>query len=226
MPYSSIYGLIKEICIESTTDPPSATIELYTFEKQTRTVRLKDMLLNKNLIIISLARDAFAHCLPVLITNDIDKDSIVAIRIIKDFYEGTPTETITGRIVEISLSHFDLTSDLLPAEIPNNALITLQLVTLQGDVMEETIIVLIDLNGPDKELRAAQLSLIQECYLNNDPISLKYRRVNALSLPDREYNSLVSLTSRKNIILQAKLPETGPITIGGRTEAILKPVVK
>lgn len=164
-----VYGFIRAIVSR---DPrhtaPPFVVEIYSPKakpgERTKRFNLKEVCDNRELVLVSILRDAMIHSLPVELSCDnegfidsIDMRSTT-------FYEEWKIKTITGKVKMISVDEFGLGE----ANQDNPDLATV-VISSKSDMK-----LYLNLQRPIRETKIAQLSLLQHAYENNSGITIKY----------------------------------------------------
>lgn len=164
-----VFGYVRAILSR---DPrhtaPPFVVEIYSPKakpgKRTKRFNLKEVCDNRELVLVSLLRDAMIHSLPVELSCD-DEGFIDSIDMRSTtFYEEWKIETITGKIKMISVDEFGLGK----ANQENPDLATV-VISSKSDIK-----LYLNLQRPIIETKIAQLSLLQHAYENNSDITIKY----------------------------------------------------
>ena len=165
-----IYGFVRAI---ESRDPshtaPPFVIELYSPTakpgKRTKRFQLEQVCDNRELVLVSVLRDALIHCLPVKIGYNNDSKLIDSVEVrTRTDYEEWQKETIIGKIKMISVEEFGLRE----GNIINPNLATV--VVLSGSGVK----LFLNLQRAERETKLAQLSLLQQAYKDQSDVTLKY----------------------------------------------------
>jgi len=165
-----IYGFVRAI---ESRDPshtaPPFVIELYSPTakpgKRTKRFQLEQVCDNRELVLVSVLRDALIHCLPVKIGYNNDSKLIDSVEVrTRTDYEEWQKETIIGKIKMISVEEFGLRE----GNIINPNLATV--VILSGSSVK----LFLNLQRAERETKLAQLSLLQQAYKDQSDVTLKY----------------------------------------------------
>ena len=165
-----VYGFIRAILSRdpSHTAPPFV-VEIYspTVKPGERTKRfnLKEVCDNRELVLVSILRDAMIHSLPVELSCD-DEGFINSIEMrTTTFYEEWKIETVTGKVKMISVDEFGLGKG--NQDNPDLATVFIS--------SKPNMKLYLNLQRPIKETKLAQLSLLKHAYKNNSFITIKYQ---------------------------------------------------
>ena len=165
-----IYGFVRAI---ESRDPshiaPPFVIELYSPTakpgERTKRFQLEEVCDNRELVLVSVLRDALIHSLPVKVGYNNDSKLIDSVEVrTRTDYEEWQTETIIGKIKMISVDEFGLGE----GNIINPNLATV--VVLSGSNVK----LFLNLQRAEKETKLAQLSLLQQAYKDQSEVTLKY----------------------------------------------------
>lgn len=166
----NIFGFVRAI---RSRDPrhtaPPFVVEIYSPGakpgKRTKRFHLEEVCDNRELVLVSVLRDALIHSLPVELGCDKDgRIDHVEIRT-TTYYEEWKGETITGGVKMISVDE----SVLGQAKWVNSDLAT---VVISSGF--DTTLYLI-LQRAERETKMAQLSLLRHAYENDSDVTVKYQ---------------------------------------------------
>jgi len=165
-----IYGFVRAIegRDPSHTAPPFV-IELYSPTakpgERTKRFQLEEVCDNRELVLVSVLRDALIHSLPVKVGYNNDSKLIDSVEVrTRTDYEEWQKETIIGKIKMISVDEFGLGE----GNIINPNLATV--VVLSGSDVK----LFLNLQRAERETKLAQLSLLQQAYKDQTEVTLKY----------------------------------------------------
>ena len=165
-----IYGFVRAI---ESRDPshtaPPFVIELYSPTakpgERTKRFQLEEVCDNRELVLVSVLRDALIHSLPVKVGYNNDSKLIDSVEVrTRTDYEEWQKETIIGKIKMISVDEFGLGD----GNIINPNLATV--VVLSGSDVK----LFLNLQRAERETKLAQLSLLQQAYKDQTEVTLKY----------------------------------------------------
>jgi len=165
-----IYGFVRAI---ESRDPshtaPPFVIELYSPTakpgERTKRFQLEEVCDNRELVLVSVLRDALIHSLPVKVGYNNDSKLIDSVEVrTRTDYEEWQKETIIGKIKMISVDEFGLGE----GNIINPNLATV--VVLSGSDVK----LFLNLQRAERETKLAQLSLLQQAYKDQTEVTLKY----------------------------------------------------
>jgi len=165
-----IYGFVRAI---ESRDPshtaPPFVIELYSPTakpgERTKRFQLEEVCDNRELVLVSVLRDALIHSLPVKVGYNNDSKLIDSVEVrTRTDYEEWQKETIIGKIKMISVEEFGLGE----GNIINPNLATV--VVLSGSGVK----LFLNLQRAERETKLAQLSLLQQAYKDQSEVTLKY----------------------------------------------------
>jgi hypothetical protein len=165
-----IYGFVTAIESRGPSwAAPPFLIELYSpsakVGEQIKKLHLEEVCDNKELVLVSVLRDAFIHSLPVKVGYDVDSKSINAVEVrTTTAYDEWETKSIAGKIKTISVEEFGL-------GIGNNINPNLAKVVIQSGSDVELFL---NLQRAERETKLAQLSILQQAYKDESDVIIKY----------------------------------------------------
>lgn len=150
---------------------PPFVVEIYSPKakpgKRTKRFHLKEVCDNRELVMVSVLRDAMIHSFPLKLSCD-DKGYIDSIDMrSKTFYEEWETGTITGKVKMISVEEFGLGKN----NIENPDVATIAISSAGSEKM-----LYLNIQRPIRETKIAQLSLIQNAYESKSDVIIKYHK--------------------------------------------------
>jgi len=166
----NIFGFVRAILSR---DPrhtaPPLVVEIYSPRAQpgqrTKRFHMEEVCDNRELVLVSVLRDALIHSYPVELGCDEDgRIDHVEIRT-RVFYEEWEEETITGKVTLISVDEFGFGKD----NFVNPDIATV--IISSG----ATVKLYLNLQRAEKETKMAQLSLLQHAYENGSNVTVKYQ---------------------------------------------------
>lgn len=169
-----VFGFVRAI---HSRDPrhtaPPFIVEIYspTSPPGTRTKRfhLEEVCDNRELVLVSLLRDALAHALPVQLGFD-KKGQIDHVEIrTRTYFEEGKFKAITGRVKMISVNEFGMGKENW--YVPNLAGVYISPKAGKARLM------CLNLQMPDKQTKMAQLSLLRRAYEDGSDVTVSYQDI-------------------------------------------------
>jgi hypothetical protein len=167
-----IHGFVRAI---ESRDPshtaPPFVVELYSPNakpgERTKRFHLEEVCDNRELVLVSVLRDALVHSLPVRLGYDKGKMLIDSVEVrTRTFYEQWETGKITGAVKVISVDEFGLGK----GNVINPNLVTV--VIGSGSGTDTTLY--LNLQRAGTETKMAQLSMLKQAYQNNSVVTIRY----------------------------------------------------
>ena len=165
-----ISGFVRAILSRDTrhTAPPFV-VEIYSPRSQpgerTKRFHLEEVCDNRELVLVSMLRDALTHSYPVELGYDEDgRIDHVEIRS-RVSYEEWEEETITGKVTLISVDE---------SGIGDNNFVNPDIATIVINSGTKVKLYL-NLQRAERETKIAQLSLLQQAYENDFKVTIKYQ---------------------------------------------------
>ena len=191
-------GFVRAIKSMNPDRAPAFAVEIFspitTANKQTQWFSSYKVGHNRELVFMSLLRDALVHSLPVEIQYDSLRQIVsVDVRTRHYFEQGIPKK-INGNIIGIRINEYGLGKENW--EIYD-------LATVQIDNIAEGKLLYLNLQRADKETKTEQLALLQYAYNNKLEAEITYQEI-----------SVNNQFSVKNVKLQSTLPFITSIQIG------------
>ncbi len=168
-----IYGFVRAI---ESRDPshtaPPFVVELYSPAakpgERTKRFHLEEVCDNRELVLVSVLRDALIHSLPVKVGYNADRKFIDSVEVrTRTGYEEWEMGTVTGKIKMISVDEFGLGEK----NIVNPNLATV-VISSGSDVK-----LFLNLQRAEKETKFAQLSLLQQAYKDESEVTVRYENM-------------------------------------------------
>jgi len=150
---------------------PPFVVEIYSPKakpgERTKRFHLKEVCDNRELVLVSVLRDAMIHSYPVQLNCD-DTGCINSVDMRSTtFYEEWKTGTITGKVKMISIDEFGIGK----ANVENPDIVTIVISKQKSETM-----LYLNLQRSVRETKIAQLSLIQQAFKNESDVTIKYHK--------------------------------------------------
>lgn len=188
----NIFGFVRAI---RSRDPrhtaPPFVVEIYSprapLGKRTKRFHLKRVRDNRELVLVSVLRDALIHALPVeLGYDDAQSKQIDHVEIrtrtsfaeaeIDYFFAGEPVKkrgSIEGKVITISVRELGMGK----GNVWNGGEAVVIISPKEEDTAKEPLWLHLDLQRPDKEVKMAQLSLLRHAYEDGSDVMVVYENV-------------------------------------------------
>lgn len=185
----NIFGFVRAI---QSRDPrhtaPPFVVEIYSprapLGKRTKRFHLKGVRGNRELVLVSVLRDALIHALPVeLGYDDAQSKQIDHVEIrtrtsfaeaeIDYFFAGEPMKkrgSIEGKVITISVRELGMGK----GNVWNGGEAVVIISPKEEDKAKEPLWLHLDLQRPDKEVKMAQLSLLRHAYEDGSGVMVVY----------------------------------------------------
>lgn len=168
-----IFGFVRAIeCRDPSHTAPPLVVELYSPTarpgERTKRFHLEEVCDNRELVLVSVLRDALIHSLPVKIGYNVHNKLIDSVEVrTRTGYEEWETETITGKIKMISVNEFGIGEG-------NSVNPNLASVVLWSDF---DVRLFLNLQRAERVTKLAQLSMLQWAYKNEFDVTLRYENM-------------------------------------------------
>lgn len=168
-----IFGFVRAI---ESRDPshtaPPFVVELYSPTskpgERTKRFHLEEVCDNRELVMVSVLRDALIHSLPVKIGYNMDNKLIDSVEVrTRTGYEEWEKERITGKIKMISVDEFGIGEG--NSINPNLATIVLW--------SDHDVTLFLNLQRAERETKLAQLSMLQQAYKDESDVTVRYENM-------------------------------------------------
>jgi hypothetical protein len=168
-----IFGFVRAI---ESRDPshiaPPFVVELYSPTakpgERTKRFHLEEVCDNRELVLVSVLRDALIHSLPVKIGYNRDNKLIDSVEVrTRTSYEEWEKENITGKIKMISVDEFGIGEG-------NTINPNLATIVLWSNYDAKLFL---NLQRAERETKLAQLSMLQQAYKDEADVTLRYENM-------------------------------------------------
>ena len=197
MARKTVYGYVITLNGISPEGVPAFAFQLYiperAIEKRLEWFGLDQVRDNRELVWVSMLRDALIHSLPVELTYEWDEKHDIHgdtgkplfIKVHSTIYRATADKaTVTGKVTGISVNESELVKDSIVA--PSFANIVL-------NTPKQISLVLL-FQGNDIETEMAQLDLLQIAFETQEEVTITYRKLPLIGDPTNEtFNSIVGV---------------------------------
>lgn len=188
----NIFGFVRAILSR---DPrhtaPPFEVEIYSprapLGQRTKRLHLKGVRDNRELVLVSVLRDALIHAFPVELGYDDEQSKQidhVEIRTrtsfaeaeIDHFFAGESVKkggSIEGKVITISVDEFGMGK----GNVWNGGEVVVIISPKEEDNAKEPLWLHLDLQRPDKEVKMAQLSLLRHAYEDGSDVMVVYENL-------------------------------------------------
>jgi hypothetical protein len=144
-------------------------VEIYSPKEtpgaRTKRFDLSSVCENRELVLVSILRDALVHSLPIELGCD-DEGRIDHVEIrTRAFYEEWEEATITGKVEMISVDEFG---------VGNGNFLNPNIATVSVRTQRKSEKLHLNLQRAEKETKIAQLSLLESAYHSGSDVTIKY----------------------------------------------------
>lgn len=170
-----VFGYVRAIKSYDPTRSPAFSVEIYlptaAPAKRTQWFSLDKVCDNRELVFVSLLRDALVHSLPVELRYDkIRFINHVEIRT-RTYYEEGKIGTIEGKVKMISVDEFGIWKG--NTDYPNTATVVISSKTSYKELY-------LNLQRSEKDTKMAQLLLLKQAYEDDSKVTVRYQNAPTL----------------------------------------------
>ncbi len=196
----TVYGYVVAVKGYSPDRSPAFAVELHVLEAPAAerlqwfsTYEVRD---NRELVWVSLLRDAMIHSLPVALMYD-GLRNIISLEVRSDvFYAKGDSVTVVGKVKMISVDEFGLWKENI--DIPDSAS-----VILSG---ASPLSLVLSLQSPPRETKLAQLDMLRRAYQEQSDVTITYQKTPVMGGTDDISNVIVGVQIGTKLVTSPKLP--------------------
>jgi hypothetical protein len=166
-----IFGYVRAITGLSPERAPAFSVEIYCpmlpADRRLQYFSCYEVCDNRELVFVSLLRDALVHALPVELSYDAQRFIISVEMRSRFYYETGDTETMKGKVQSISVEECGLWKE--NEEVPDHATMII--------ASNTNVTLILSLQTPEKGTKLAQLRLLHQAYNDDSDVIIRYRTV-------------------------------------------------
>jgi len=195
-----VFGYVRAIKSFNPTRSPAFAVEIYvptaTPDKRVQWFSSYEVRDNRELVFVSLLRDALVHSLPVELYYD-ELGFIVDVEVRTTiFYEGGESGTVTGQVRMLSVDEFGLWKDNWDS--PNTATVVIG--------AKPNMEMYLNLQSPERQTKMAQLSLLRRAYQDGSDVTLRYQKVPVMGGAGKTVNLIFGVQLGTSLKLTKPIP--------------------